>query len=191
MQDVPPSPLVRRRLALTRLMLLLPPDLTLPMARRWLSSPNWHLSHVADDLMEEHATREEFPLISAALSEHLQMSSRNIDTYRTCSLLDIMARFADVGPNTEAERVFIEARYSFARMRAARALSINAPAYFAEHYAFECLYDCEAPTRELACSHVPLTHPGVLARLRALTEDPQEEDPVKREALTRLEASAE
>ena len=110
----------------------------------------------------------------------------NTDVYRVCGALDILARFSDIGLLPEVEAAFIESGYSFARRRAACAMQANAPVFFAETYAYECLWDCEEKIRRIGCESVALTIPGARARLQALTEDPLEGKEVQQVAAKRL-----
>jgi hypothetical protein len=165
----------------------LPPEMTLPLARRWLASPEWHLRLTSEGILEMHATPDDIPRVRAALATALSTATRdNTDIYRVCGALDILARFSDIDLLPEVEAAFIESGYSFARRRAACAMRANAPVVFAEIYAYECLWDCEDATRQIGCESVALTIPGARARLQALTEDLLEGEEVQRTTALRL-----
>lgn len=174
-----PGPHVRTRRSLSELIGLLPPDLTLSPARDYLNSANWHLETMAEDVMEKHATLEDVPLVVSALRDAIDAADPNgqddkssgMDNYRTCGLLDIMVRFEGIGVVPEVEKIYLQATYAFSRMRAAQAMSVNAPEWFAEKYAAECLWDCEYGTREIGCAFVGLEDKRVVVRLRELAEN--------------------
>ena len=191
LESLPQSrgPHMREIWAIARTLDLLPPAMTLPLARDWFSSANWNKELVAEDLLERHATSEDIPMVTSALSLHLQASAENVDTYRTCSLLDILSRFPDIGPLPQIEQVFVESSYSFARRRAASTMRVNAPRWFAETYAYECLWDCAEESRQIGCESVSLELPGSLQRLQALADDAFERDLVKGTAQARLDAT--
>ncbi len=177
---------VQKRIAIKAIMRSLPPEMTLPYARLWFDSPNWHLAMVADDLLEKHATIQDFPMVQAALAQRLQAGPDELETYGTSSLLVILSRFADIGPVPEVERTFIETGYSYGRMHAAKAMCVNAPEWFARGYAFECLWDCEEETRVIGRESVALDVPGAKDRLRALADDPLEDESVRDAARARV-----
>ena len=65
-------------------------------------------------------------------------------------------------------------------------MQINAPAAFAETYAFECLWDCAEKTRMIGCESVPLMTIGARERFQAMTADPLENELVKAAIAQRL-----
>ena len=176
----------QKRIAIRAILEALPPQMTLPYARQWFNSPDWHLEMVAHDLLEKHATIEDLPMVQAALAQRLEAGPDELETYGTSSLLDILSRFADIGPVSEVERTFITTGYSYGRMHAARAMRSNAPEWFARGYACECLWDCEEETRVIGCESVSLDVPRAADRLRALADDPFEYESVRDAARERL-----
>jgi hypothetical protein len=175
-----------RRRILRRILLQLPAAMTLPIARRWFDEPRWYLQVVADHILEAHATTEDIPRCRARLVAALGTTPYDSEAYRVCSALDILARFPDIGPLPEVEAAFIQTGYAYARVRAARAMHMNAPAWFAETYGYECLWDCEDEIWQLGCEIVPLAHPGARERLQALVDDPWEEESLREAAARRL-----
>lgn len=161
----------------------LPPEMTLELARSWFVSPVWHLRNLGGDILEEHATPEDIPLLHAALSEAMDTATPdNTDIYRACTCLDALTRFWDIGPLPHVEEAFNTAQYSHARRRAAEAMYANAPDYFTGHMAFECLWDCEEETRTLACDAVDLSMPGVVEGLSQMAADPFEYPELRQKA---------
>lgn len=65
-----------------------------------------------------------------------------------CDILDALEHFSGLGPFPGVDRVFEEAPYSFARIRAVALMRLSDPD-FAEHRADECLWDGEERIREL------------------------------------------
>lgn len=167
------GPHIREVRPITHTLVLLPPAMTLPIARAWFNQENRHKESVAEDLLEQHATAEDYPMVLRVWTKHIE-AAEDIDTYYTCSLLDILSRFRDIGPVPYVERVFIESGYTLARYRAAGAMQANAPQLFAETYAYECLWDCAEETRQLGCESVSLDVPGARQRLQAMADDPLE-----------------
>jgi hypothetical protein len=177
---------VKQRRATVLTLLLLPAEMTLPVARSWFTSLNWHEESVAEDILEQHATMDDFWIVRSALTKHLAAEPANLDSYRTCSLLDILACLPDTGVIPEVERVFLEAAYSRARIRAARAMQVEDSEWFARTYAYECLWDCEEETRQVGCESVSLETPGARQRLQALSDDQHEYESVRLAAAHRL-----
>jgi hypothetical protein len=177
---------VQKRMAIEAIMRALPPEMTLPYARLWFDSSDWHLSLMADRLLKKHATLDDFPMVHAALSERVQGGLSKLDTYGTSSLLEIFRRFTGIGPVPEVERAFVETEYSYHRMHAAEAMAANAPEWFAHGYAFECLWDADEDIRVIARESVALDVPGAAERLRALADDPFEDESVRDAARERL-----
>jgi hypothetical protein len=173
---------VQKRRVIKAMLEALPPEMTLPYARLWFNSPDWHLALVADRLLEKHATMDDFPMVQAALAQRLEAGPDELETYGTSSLLEILSRFADIGPVPEVVRTFIETGYSYGRMHAATAMRANAPEWFARGYAFECLWDCEEETRVIGCESVALDLPGAAERLRTLADDLFEDESVREAA---------
>ena len=178
------DPHIPRRRALDLTLMLLPPEITLPLARQWFNSANWHKDLIAGHLLERHATPHDLPMVRQALSQHIEADPENVNSYAACSMLDILCRFPRIGPIAEVEGVFLETCYSLARFRAARTMQINAPAWFAYTYASECLWDCQEEVRQTGCESVPLSDGSVVERLRSTAQDQFESDTI-REAATK------
>ena len=177
----------RKRVVASRILEQLPPDMTLPLARRWFDAPEWHLRKTGEDILEAQATLEDIPQVREALAATLAAATPyDSDDYRISGALDILARFPDIGLLPEVEAAFVQAGYSFARMRAARTMRVNAPAAFAATYAYECLWDCAEETRHIGCESVPLTAPGALERLHAMVANPIEDELVKEAIAKRI-----
>ena len=173
--------------AIERVLCPMPAELVLPHARRWFEAEEWYLNRIGAEILENHATLEDVPRVQAGLTNALNTATpHTLDIYHACAALDILARFPDIGLLPEVEKAFVEAGYSFARIRAARAMQANAPTQFAETYAYECLWDCEEEARELGCESVALTLPGARERLSLLAADSRESELVRSAAQKRL-----
>jgi hypothetical protein len=170
----------QKRIAIRAIMEALPPEMTLPYARQWFNSPDWQHSRLANDLLEKHATPDDFPMVYAVLAEMLRETPDMMNGYyEVCDLLQILTRFREIGALPEVERVYVEADWSYAREWAARAMAANALDWFAHGYAYECLWDADEDIRVIGCEAVALDVPGAAERLRALADDPFEEESVR------------
>ncbi|MEO6458523.1 MAG: hypothetical protein ABIO92_09685, partial [Chloroflexia bacterium] len=165
---------------------VLPSSKILHLARKWFDAPEWYLNIIGARLLEDHATHDDIPRLKVALGESLQLEEGHAD-YRACDILEVLTKFQDIGQLPEVESAFIEAEYSYIRIKAARAMKANAPDYFSRTYAFECLWDCEAQTRMVGSEGVPLDMPGVRQRLVALSNDEYEDEAVRTTAKLRLD----
>jgi HEAT repeat protein len=92
--------------------------------------------------------------------------------------VDGLAKLADQEAVPELERVFREARYSYLRRRAARALAITSDR-FTESYAVECLWDCEVDTRALGCVVASWASATVRKRIAEMAGDRFEDRKVR------------
>lgn len=169
-------------------LLAIPGQQLYDLAWRWFDSPDWYLRVVGQDLVEDRAVPEDIPKLRASLRQALdEATPDNTEVYRICSVLDALARFPRIGILPEVERAFLDMDYSYARWKATMALNINAPGEFREHYAFECLWDCEVRVRLLACEQVDASMPQARTRLGELEADPFEQEVVRDSARRRLE----
>ncbi|WP_125778406.1 hypothetical protein [Antribacter gilvus] len=118
----------------------LPPEISLPLARRWITAAD-HRVDAAHDIMSRHAEAQDVPAVRDVLG--------TADDYGTiCSLVDALGRVPEAGPYPELDRIYSDSAYSYARWRAARAMAIANP-QFTARWAGECLWDCEPATREI------------------------------------------
>lgn len=173
------------RLAAGRVLVTLPPDYLLPLARRWRNSRLWQQRHVAELILHGHSQPADIPYLRKLL--HAPLTGRGI--YRMCHALDSLARLGAHGPFPEVPHVLDYFGYSYGRRRAARVLAASDPTFPATR-AFECLWDCEPGTREIGCQHVDLSLPGAVERLHALAADPVESELVRNAAAARLATRA-
>jgi hypothetical protein len=164
-----------RRLAL-RYLAALPPELTLPRARRWLQEP-WPVPLAGREVLEQHATIEDEDL----LRETLTSAMANDDMYSACFAVDALACFDAKRTQPEIRGFYESTPYSYGRWRAARALA-RIEDDFPRATAVECLYDCESHGRLLGLEHADRSLPGVQDRIAALAADPAESSEVTAEA---------
>lgn len=139
----------------------LDPKLTLPLARQWFMSERQVLRTAAQSVLEQHATVEDVPL----LCSEFPPARDSGDIRRLCAILDSLLRLPDHAPHDAVERAFVDVPYSLARARAARLLAAADSTAFADRYAYECLWDCEQETRELAAEHADRDVPGTSQRI--------------------------
>mgnify|MGYP000880815949 CR=1 FL=1 len=143
---------------------------------------------LAEAILKNHATAEDASMLRMAITSCLQDEYEKL--YRLCSLLEACKRLSGIGRIPELEQVFVECRYSYARKIAACAMQIAAPSEFDSSFSTECLWDCEADTRELGCQTVDIDRPGCLRKLRELATDQYEEVDVRAAASLRLQGNA-
>jgi len=171
-----------------RAIVALPPILTLDLARTWFgfaSTDRRH--HVARRILEAHATVDDVPRARTALRSSLREGSADWhDYYLMCGMLEILACFPEAGPYPEAEAVFEDVTYAYARIYAAEALDAGDHDRFARGLALECLWDCESRVREIGCDSVDLAVPGAWARLHELARNPHEDENVRDAAKERI-----
>ena len=149
----------------------------MPLARKWLFHERGHESWLAQNVIREHATREDIPLLRAAIAKGLEDDEENV--YRRCNLVEAFSNLKNIGVVQELCEVFAEFRYSYGRNLAAKAICTTSPEYFSKNYAFECLWDCESGTRELGAERVEISDKLVRGRLEELASDVLEEEDVR------------
>lgn len=159
----------------------LDPFVTLPLAREWITTED-DRQNIAARLLALHAESVDAPVIRRVLEEGFRTQAM----YVVCDLVDALARLDGSGPFPEVRAIFEETVYSYARRRAALAMAATDPE-FSLRYATECLWDCDAETREVGVSRAPAT-PQVVDRVRQLAVDQFEDSIVASEAERRLEA---
>jgi hypothetical protein len=169
---------LRKRIG--EVMISLPPELTMPLARQRLHHEEWHERYLAEDLFEAHAAPEDIPLLRHAIREALLDDEKYC--YRICNLVEAFLNFPGVGRIPELSDVFIQFRYSYGRARAAEAINVTVPDSFRETFATECLWDCEARTRKLALETAARQGTGVTDRFHQLAADQWEDEEVRAEA---------
>jgi hypothetical protein len=124
----------------------LPVETLLPLARELAGSSGDRETAVGWILLARHGAAEDVPMLYAEL-----VSALSHDDFRQVgTVLGGLVRHPECGPYPVARTCFETVPYTYARVRAARLLSLTDPRGFADELAFECLWDCEAETRELA-----------------------------------------
>lgn len=169
---------------------LLPPELTLALAREWYDSAHQQLRWAADRVMNTHAQADDIPRLRAALLPAMEQATQVIcSSYRLRSILDVLARYPDQRPYPEVEVAFREVGDSWLRWRAAKVLFASEPEWFSRGLAYECLWDCDDQVREVGCDAVHLDMPGTRERLHAIWHDGYIDDAVRQRAKARLTAN--
>ena len=156
----------------------LPPEVALPLARRWRDAPGYR-SYVATQLLRLYATAEDLPWVVERIRRSMSNGYRSLGEYA-----GILERFPGQGPFAGVEATYRRYVPSCCRADLVRALSLTDPT-FGSTLAYECLYDSEEVARLAAAAKVGLTSEAV-ARLGALVADPLEADAVRQSALARL-----
>lgn len=156
----------------------------LPAARGWAQQAPHPLHQTGLDVLVEHGTEPDVPLLRSAL--------RRLDEQRDqlCGydrLFDGLARIGGAGARAELPRLrrLWTSPHSFERAAYLRARLALDPDE-GQKWAMEGLFDCEARVRQLAVLHVELTI-ATRERLAYLRDDPIEDPNVRATATKRLE----
>jgi len=157
----------------------MPASLSLAMAREWFQKSEWYYQVAGGKILVNHATLDDIPLLVQALNDPQIIKC---DDFRLGNTLEALERFEGIGHIPEIENIFLIIPHSYHRCRAAQAMASTAPDVFQAQYAYECLWDCHWDTRIGGCYNVALSHPGALARLKEIAEDPNESDRVRQAA---------
>lgn len=154
----------------------LPPEPALEVARRWRDTDDYR-GLVATNLLAMHATGDD---VSWTVEAIRRAAASGDDLY---AYARILRRFPGAGPFGGFEEIYRTYVPTCCRGHLLAAMSIADPT-FGDTLAWECLWDCEAITREAAAGTVALT-PAAQRRLRELALDPLEEDEVSAAAQAR------
>ncbi|MFH1716319.1 MAG: hypothetical protein ABIF19_03135 [Planctomycetota bacterium] len=157
----------------------MPGSLSLETGRQWFQRNEWYLQVAGGEILENHATPDDVPLLVDVLSSP---ETIQCEDFRLASALEAFWHMDGVGHVPEIENVFVAVPHSCKRYRAARAMDATAPDVFQANYARECLWDCYWDTRICGCETAALSHPGVLTRLKEISQDPHESERVRESA---------
>ncbi len=157
----------------------MPASLTLETGRKWFQQDQWYLQVAGGEILENHATPDDVPLLVDALRTPKTIQCED---FRLSSALEAFWLLDGIGHIPEIENVFVVVPHSYKRYRAAWAMETTAPHVFQTMYAYECLWDCHWDTRICGCETASLSQPGVLARLKELADDPNESKQVRQAA---------
>jgi hypothetical protein len=127
----------------------LPAKAGLPVARMLVARGDEPYAEAGWSILVEHATAADVPLIHAAFEAALAAG----DFDHVVVVLNGLILHPSRGPYPAARGCFESAPYAVARFQAARLLSLTDPG-FAEEFAFECLWDCDPDTQQLAAQIV-------------------------------------
>ncbi len=103
------------------------------------------------------------------------------DIYVVCSLAEALGRYQGHGPFDELSRAYEQIPYSYGRRFVVSALAATDPT-FAGVGAVDCLWDCEAETRQLAATYVDRRIRLASQRLEELAADEAQAASVRRAA---------
>ena len=137
----------------------LPPGDAREAAMAWRHGDDPRLAELARQMRCDDATEADVPEIADWLAPALD-GGRMLEL---CDVLDALEHFADLGPFDDVDRVFVEAPYSYARIRAVALMRLSDPG-FAARRADECLWDGEERIRQLGAeAHDEEDHQDTLA----------------------------
>lgn len=171
------------RRGISRAVIALPGDITLPLARDWISQRDPWKTDLAEKILEHHATVDDLPLLREAL---IPMLSDEDKQWR-CFLIKAFHHLPNIGVIPELLDVFSQFRFSKGREYAAEAIQITSPDLFRDKLAFECLWDCEEGTRAFGAKSVSLDSDEARNRLEFLANDLFDEKETRSEAQKRLQ----
>jgi hypothetical protein len=158
----------------------MPPRLTLPLAREWLSAP-WPLSYAAEQLLSRHATPDDRTLLEEAGAAALPAR----DMYRLCSMIEGLGVIGAPESLPFLRVAYEQAPYSFARRRALECLRVFSEQNAVRDLVLESLWDCEPESRALACQAPSLAGLATSRRIKEIRDDAFEEPEVRRAAAGR------
>jgi len=118
---------------------------TLKLARSWVGEADGR-GVAARGIFERHAEASDLPLLVSGLREAWEAR----DFYALCSFTDALARLSDSASAELLTTIYEEAEHSYARCRAARALTAIDARLFVDRYARSALWDCERQIQDLA-----------------------------------------
>jgi hypothetical protein len=170
------------RQGVPRVVLSLPAETTLPLARNWLPSLESKKRDLAKKILRKHATIEDISLLRESVRPMLTDEEAEWD----CFMIKAFYNLPNVGIVQELIDIYYHFRFSMGRSYAARAIQITSPEFFARNLALECLWDCEEGTRELGVKFTPLESSEGLHRIKYLTDDVLESETIRNEAKDRL-----
>ena len=127
----------------------LPAKAALPAARTLVARGDEPYAEAGWSMLAEHATAADVPLIHAEFEAKLAAG----DFDHVVVVLNGLILHPLRGPYPAARACFESAPYAVARFQAARLLSLTDPG-FAEEFGFECLWDCDPDTQQLAAQIV-------------------------------------
>jgi hypothetical protein len=172
------------RQGLSRAILALPADVTVPLARLWFFDQDSRKHDLAEKLLRNHATQDDIPLLREALRQMLA----DEEAEWHCLVIKAFFHLPGIGIIPELVDIFYKFRFSTGRAYAAEAIQVTSPDLFRDDLALESLWDCEEGTRTLGAKFVSLESDQVCQRLRHLANDPFECEEVLNEAKIRLGA---
>ncbi|MFT4705079.1 MAG: hypothetical protein ACI81R_002787 [Bradymonadia bacterium] len=168
-----------RRASWSRYLQPLPPELTLPFARRWvgLTGP---VAVVGRGLLAVGASASDLPLVTMSLERALDGG----ELYAACTMVEALTHIGEPGQSRLLERAFVDSPYSWIRWRVLDALQASADP-LGPRLAREALWDCDCSAREAGAAMALLDAP-LRERLAAMQVDEFEELSVREAASARL-----
>jgi hypothetical protein len=158
----------------------MPLSQTRALAHDWLTEDDWARRRKAAGLLAAWAQDEDLAPARDALVRELDRGLDG-DVYVICSLAEALGRCPWHGPFEELSRAYDEIPYSYGRRYIVAALA-GADPTFGGDLAVECLWDCEATTREFAAKHVDRRIRLAAQRLEELRRDGAQAAHVRRAA---------
>jgi hypothetical protein len=173
------------RQAISRTILALPAELTLPFASYWIFEEAGQNRRLAEDLLQEHARAEDIPMLRKFLGSMLTDEEKEWG----CFLIKAFNHFPNIGVVPELLQIYYHFRFSTGRAYSVEAIQITSPDFFQKNLALECLWDCEEATRASGAKSALLESDEARQRLCGMAEDRFEDQTVSAAARDRLKVS--
>jgi hypothetical protein len=173
------------RQAISRTVLALPAELTLPFARYWIFEEAGQNRRLAENLLQEHARAEDIPMLRKFLGSMLTDEEKEWG----CFLIKAFNHFPNIGVVPELLQIYYHFRFSTGRAYSVEAIQITSPEFFQQNLALECLWDCEEATRAIGAKSALLESDEARQRLCVMAEDRFEDQTVSAAARDRLKVS--
>lgn len=164
----------------------MPLSQTRALAHDWLQSPDWARRRKAAGMLATWSEDEDLAAARRALERELDEGLEG-DVYVICSLAQALGRSGVHGPFVELQQAYEQIPYSYGRRYVVAALAASDPTFDGD-VAVECLWDCEAETRRLACGYVDRRVRLAAQRLEELVADEAQAASVRAAAGARLRA---
>ena len=162
----------------------MPLSQTRDLAHDWLTSPDWARRRKAAGMLATSSEDLDLAPARRALERELDAGLEG-DVYVICSLAQALGRSGVHGPFEELQQAYELIPYSYGRRYIVAALAASDPTFDGD-VAVECLWDCEAETRQLAASHVDRRVRLAAQRLEELAGDEAQAATVRAVATARL-----
>ncbi len=175
----------RRRIGYLRYLEELPPETTLPRARKWFGE-NWPLQVAGHAILARHATTADRTMLEDAGTAALTDG----DMYALTSVIEGLTTIGARESLPFFAAAYRQVPYSYARRLVVKALLPYASAPMVQELLVEALWDCERKSRELSCTGADKSDLPGRRRITELAADKYEDPAVRAAAREAMRATA-